>query len=439
MMRGPRPDEMPAFGADSLGMRLERVVATGNRFAGSPGEARCCELVLDEFARAGLANVRAEEFRFQGYEPEAASCTVLVDNISIPCVPLQYTADAVAEGEAVYLGASRPEDVEAVERSGVSLSGKVAIAHSYHTWLVAPHLATKGIVALVNVGETPDGIIGHFPVSFYPPPAEEKWAERILPFPGVTIEAQAARRLLSAMTARTVSVRVEHRARYPTMISANVLGEIAGVASPEERVVVGAHYDTQFEGPGAADNATGVASVIELAHRWADLEPIRTIVLAAWGVEELASWGSYSYVLGHLAENSRTIGMINLDALGLPFPGKRVVVADAAMADFARESASRTGWEAEDEIDASLYAWSDHNPFIDAGVPACWLWRYPPQHPYYHSAGDVLRYVDFDNVLDIATASAYLAFRLAQLPEPELGRAQPTRTHADIPALLEKG
>ncbi len=439
MTHDPRPDEMPALGADSLGVRLERVVATGNRFAGSPGEARCRELVLDEFARAGLANVRAEEFRFQGYEPQAASCTVLADDISIPCVPLQYTADAVAEGEAVYLGAARPEDVGAVERMGVSLSGKVAVAHSYHTWLVAPDLAPKGIVALVNIGETPDGLIGHFPVSFYPPPVEENWARRILPFPGVTIEAQAARSLLSAMTAGNVSIRVEHHARYPTLTSANVVGEIAGVASPEESVVVGAHYDTQFEGCGAADNATGVASVIELAHRWANLEPHRTIVLAAWGVEELAAWGSYSYVLRHLAEHVRTVGMINLDALGLPFPGRRVVVADSAMVDFARESATQTGWEAEAEIDASLYAWSDHNPFIDAGVPACWLWRYPPQHPYYHSAGDVLRYVDVDNVHDVATASAYLAFRLAQVSEPQLGRARPTRIHADIPALAERG
>ena len=55
----------------------------------------------------------------------------------------------------------------------------------------------------------------------------------------------------------------------------------------------------------------------------------------------------------------------------------------------------------EDEIDASLYAWGDHNPFIDAGVPACWVWRYPPQHPYYHSAGDVLRYVDRGRTVDV--------------------------------------
>jgi hypothetical protein len=109
-----------------------------------------------------------------------------------------------------------------------------------------------------------------------------------------------------------------------------------------------------------------------------------------------------------------------------------VVVADAAMAAFAREAAASAGFEAEGEIDASLYAWGDHNPFVDAGVPACWLWRYPPQHPYYHSAGDVLRYVDLDRMTDVANASAYAAFRLAELAELELGRARPTQTFAAL-------
>ena len=431
MSDDPRPDELPPLRREGLARRLERVVATGNRFAGTPGEARCRDLILDQFAAARLADVRLEDFRYLAYEPESASCVAVGDGWSIPCAALQYSADGSAEGEAVYLGACRPEDLDAVEARGVDLAGRVAVAHSYHTWLVAPQLAGKGIAALVNVGETPDNLVGQFPVSFYPIGLEQPWEGRVQPFPGVTIEAQAARRLLSLMTAGRVRLRVEHRGRYVEKTAANVVGEIPGTA--DERVVVGAHYDTQLEGPGAADNATGVATVLELARLWRRLEPRRTVVLCAFGVEELAAWGSYSYVVRHAEEAERTVGMVNLDALGLPFPGKRVVVADAAMTGFARESAARCGFQPEGEIDASLYAWGDHNPFIDAGVPSCWLWRYPPQHPYYHSAGDVLRYVDLDRIVDVATASAYLALRLAQLPELELGRSRPTQTFAAIP------
>jgi len=420
---------MPGLDPAMLWKQLERIVAIGNRFAGAPGEAACRDFVAGEL-EASLGKVRLEEFPYLAYEPERSSCVSVGDGWSIPCVGLQYSADDVAEGEAVYLGACRPEDVEAVERAGVDLAGRVVVAHSYHTWLVAPQLAAKGIAALVNVGDTPDGLIGHFPVSFYPIALEPPFDGRVQPFPGVTIEAQAARRLLSLMTAGDVRLRVEHRGRYVEKTAANVVGEIPG--ETDERVVVGAHYDTQLEGPGAADNGTGVASVLELARTWRGVTPRRTIVLAAFAVEEPAAWGSYSHVASRQEENERTVGMVNLDALGLPFPGRRVVVADAAMADFARESAERTGWEVEGEIDASLYAWGDHNPFIDAGVPACWVWRYPPQHPYYHSAGDVLRYVDRGRTVDVATASAYIAFRLAQLPEVELGRARPTQTFASI-------
>ena len=77
------------------------------------------------------------------------------------------------------------------------------VAHPYHTWLVAPPLAAKGIAALVNVGDTPDGLIGHFPVSFYPIALEPPFDGRVQPFPGVTMEAQAARGPPSLMTAGT--------------------------------------------------------------------------------------------------------------------------------------------------------------------------------------------------------------------------------------------
>ena len=425
-------DEMPPLDGSSLWSRLEQVVEIGNRFAGSEGESRCRDLIVSELERTGLAAVRTEAFPFLGYEPVSASCELVGEGVTLRCAPLQYSADAAAEGEAVYLGLARPEDVEALEARGVELAGKVVVAHSFMPWLVTPALAEKGVAALVNVTETGEGLIPNFMCSFYPNGMDAPWEGRIQPMPGVTIETTDARRLLSLMSSATVRIRVEHRARYVDATSANVVAEIPGRELPEERVVIGAHYDTQLEGVGAADNSTGVAAVLEIAHRWRELSPRRTIVLCAFGVEELASWGSYHYCRSHVGELAQTRGMVNIDALGLPLPGLRVVAADPEMAAYASESAARTGWEPEDEIDASMYAWSDHNPFIDAGVPAVWLWRYPPQHPFYHSAGDVLRYVSRERVIDTATASAYLAFRIAEAVDVPLGRSRPTNRFIDL-------
>ena len=429
----PDPGVMPAMDVEAIERGIDRVVSLGNRFAGTDGEQRARAFVHEEFQATGLDDVRVEEFAFLAYEPRGAECRDLGDKWSLPCVGLQSTADGCVEGDAVYLGACTPDDIEAAERRGVTLEGKVVVAHSPFTFAVAPALAGERIAGLVNVSETPDGLIPHFTACFYPPPVTPPWNGRVLDFPGVTVEAEAGRRLLSAMTQRPVRLRVEHHAGYAERTTGNVVGVIPGSDAARERVIIGAHYDTQLEGPGAADNAAGVAVLIELARAWRALKPPRTIVLVGFAAEELASWGAYRYVLDHRDENGSTVGMINLDALGLPFPGTRVVVADAAMASFAKQTAERVGWSAEEDMDASAIPLADLNPFIDAGIPSCWLWRYPPQHPYYHSAGDVMRYVALENVIDIAHASAYVAFRLAHLPDAGLGRARPSRVWADIP------
>ena len=98
-------------------------------------------------------------------------------------------------------------------------------------------------------------------------------------------------------------------ARYVAAGSANARAEIPGRELPEERVVIGGHYDAQLEGAGAADNLTGSATLLEIAQRRADLEPRRTSVLCAFDVEELAFWGACHYCRGHVDELDRTRGL----------------------------------------------------------------------------------------------------------------------------------
>jgi Zn-dependent M28 family amino/carboxypeptidase len=65
------------------------------------------------------------------------------------------------------------------------------------------------------------------------------------------------------------------------------------------------------------------------------------------------------------------------------------------------------------ELDAAMFPGSDYNAFIDAGIPACLFWRYPPEHPYYHSAGDTPDRLDFEVLADTASIAAKVAWRLA--------------------------
>jgi hypothetical protein len=303
-------------------------------------------------------------------------------------------------------------------RRGDALAGRIAIVRSGVPMTVVPGLVERGVAGIVVIGGAPNGLVQHFTAAFYPPPLAPPWEGRVLGVPGVTVEAEAGERLLALLSAGPTRLRLEHRAGYETATSANVVAEIPGTEPDAARVVVGAHYDTQLESPGAADNATGLAALLGIARAWAGLRPLRTIELVAFGVEEPAAWGASNFVARRDPES--IAAMVNLDALGPPIDATRTIVADPRVAPFAAESAAATGWEVEQQLDARDFPYADHAPFIAAGVPAAWIWRYPPPHPYYHSSGDTPRWVNFTRLAEDATASAFTAFRLATAPAVDL-------------------
>jgi Zn-dependent M28 family amino/carboxypeptidase len=233
----------------------------------------------------------------------------------------------------------------------------------------------------------------------------------VLPIPGVIVEAEAGERLLARLTRGPAPVRIEHRASYMERTSANLVAEIPGTEPEAPRIVVGAHYDSQLDSPGAADNATGLAALLAMARAWAGARPRRTISLVAFGCEETGSWGAADFVARHAEEG---IGaMVNLDALGPPLDATRTIVADPRLATLAAETSRATGWEVEQELDARDFPFADHAPFVAADIPAVWIWRYPPPHPYYHSSGDTPRWVNFTRLAEDAQASAATAWALA--------------------------
>jgi Peptidase family M28 len=381
--------------------------------------------LLDAFAAAGLYDVGSELFPYLAYEPVSASCELADEGPVAPCAGLQCTADGEVEGDAVYAGRGTIEELESARRAGVDVRGRIAVVHGGLIATVAPGLVESGAIGIVNICETLGGLAGHFTASFYPPPLESPWEGRVLPIPGVTVEAEAGLRLVHAIASGRHRLRVAHRARYEDGETANVVGRLPGSAPEYGEVVVGAHYDTQLESPGASDNGTGLAALLELARLFRRRSSTRSIAFVAFAGEELAAWGAYAYVLRHLRDERRMIAMVNLDALGAPLDATRTIVADAAIAAEAADSARQVGWDAEVTLEAGEFPYADHIPFVDAGVPACWIWRYPPNHPYYHTAGDVLRHVDLGRLThDTAAAAAAIARFVDRDFDP--GPARPT-------------
>ena len=413
---------MPALDPCALSVDVDRLAAGGPRFCGTPGEERARGLLVREFVAAGLEGVAEQELRVLAYVPVEASCTTTDGRLELPCCGLQSTADAETIGEAVYLGDGNDDAVAAAERRGGTLAGRVAVIRTGIVTRVARALCERGVAALVNIADAADGLQQHFSATFHPAPLAPPWEGRVLPVPGVTLEAAAGRRLLARLAAGAVRLRVVHRARYVEHTTANVIGKIPGRERPGARVVLGAHYDTQRDSPGAADNAAGVAALLGFARAWRALNPRRTIVFAAFAAEELASWGAAHYV-ARLDPGDSVIGMVNFDGLGAPLPATRTIVRTPELAVIAAQSARAADWEPEVELDARDFPYADHAPFVDAGLPACWMWRYPPPHPRYHTAGDTPRWVSFSRLTEDALAGGSLAYRLAHLSADELAAA----------------
>lgn len=100
----------------------------------------------------------------------------------------------------------------------------------------------------------------------------------------------------------------------------NVAGEKNG--NTREIVIVGAHYDTVFGSPGADDNASGVAVMLELARLFAAEQTSRRLRFVAFANEEnqgAPSWnsmGSYHYASACAAQHEKISAMISLEMLG---------------------------------------------------------------------------------------------------------------------------
>jgi hypothetical protein len=211
----------------------------------------------------------------------------------------------------------------------------------------------------------------------------------------------------------------------------NVVGVIPGENPGYEGqcVVVGAHYDHLGLGwpdvrkeqrgkvhPGADDNASGVAVLLELAEVMGkSLHPQRSVVFAAFTGEEAGKRGSRHYVASQRTYPVKgCIGMLNLDTVGRLGGGKLLALGAGSAREWVhilRGAGYITGVEVEavsEELDSS-----DQISFHEAGVPAVQLFTGP--HLDYHRPTDTSEKIDPEGLLKVASVAKevieYLAGR----------------------------
>ena len=235
----------------------------------------------------------------------------------------------------------------------------------------------------------------------------------------------------------------------------NLEAEIPGTARAKEIVVIGAHYDSAIDTPGANDNGSGAVALLALADLLKTLKPERTLRFVAFANEEppyfqTDAMGSLVYARECQQRGDNIVAMLSLETMGyyddtpssqkypppynqfypstgnfIAFVGnteskplvKQVVLSFRQHAQFPSEGGAVPG-------SMQGVGWSDHWSFWQCGYPGVMVtdtapFRYPP----YHTPTDTTDTVDYARlarvVLGLRDVTVELTCPAANPPAPQ--------------------
>lgn len=202
---------------------------------------------------------------------------------------------------------------------------------------------------------------------------------------------------------------------FPTyeQTSQNVIATLPGIDPGYGTLYIGAHYDSVTQGPGANDNASGVAVLLESARLLSTRELSATVTFIALGAEERGLVGSSYYAIRlSSADRGAALGMLNVDCAGVGDHQEISTTLDDSrfMVDRATQHAAMLGLPVEVETDDGR---SDHAWFARVGIPSALVATADPDGgcgPFYHKAGDTLDTIDpahMERVAQIVISTAY--------------------------------
>jgi Zn-dependent M28 family amino/carboxypeptidase len=316
--------------------------------------------------------------------------------------------------------------VVAIERDdwGKKLEDGNEAMHRFFLPFDAAASATEGPALAVGSAAVAEALLGAEALAGSAMPAVP---HGLLPGVTATISASGSERLLD---------------------SRNALGVIPGAdpALRDELVMIGAHLDHLGRSgdvifPGADDNASGSAALLEIAKAIAasPVRPKRTLAFAFWTGEEEGKFGSGHYVRHPVWPLERTT-YLNLDMIGHPWLPEEIakLVADTGLeqggdlltamapADFIelglpaglpeldaalRRAAIANGLALHFDRTNGKFGGSDYRDFARAGVP--FIRFFGNFHPAYHEPGDAAEALDAEQVQRVARLALATAWLLA--------------------------
>jgi Iap family predicted aminopeptidase len=180
----------------------------------------------------------------------------------------------------------------------------------------------------------------------------------------------------------------------------NIIAIQKGLTFPEKKFILCAHYDSMPESaisPGADDNASGVAVVLEAARIFSDYTTDYSIEYALWDEEEQWLIGSYNYLKNEMNNNSgEIIGVINIDMVGWDGNDDNIVLVNSRTIGSSMELANQVidvntnySIDLNPQIIVPGYG-SDNMAFWDYGIGSIGIEEHfgVDWNPYYHTSYD---------------------------------------------------
>jgi aminopeptidase YwaD len=279
----------------------------GPRLSGSPGDERAVEYIAAHFRRCG-AQVEVQNFPCPSWDYESATLTVLQDGTSedIPAVGQTFSLPCDLEAPLVRVRTWEELDL------GPDLEGKVLLLEGEAAGGLA---LDRNRTLLAAEARQAAAIVAVSPLETV---ATKLIRDPFLSVPAVGVSRSAGARLAALAEQPGTRVRLQLRCRRYPSTGHNVIATLPG--REPGRIVVAAHYDSAATVPGATDNASGTAAILELCEALVATRPRYTIDLVTFGADEYGRYGgnlgAAEYVRRHPHEVATARGVVEADGIG---------------------------------------------------------------------------------------------------------------------------
>ncbi len=380
----------------------------GGRLTGTESEYRGAQYILQQFQEAGLSNPHIEEYPVLMFYPNKAEVSLVpyvftgpldmgIPNPTKPIINYEHVKDFVIQGysgslhwgnylddvEVVNIGDGRDDsDYEGiggkaviVRFAGGGASGAPANAELFFK-------AWEYGAAAIILHNMAYGAENNYVPIFKSSPLPERWPDTSYPdIPFFMVSNDVGDEICKHLTDHKLRMDFDIPIRE---VNLNVVvGDIEG--RTDELVIMGAHHDTVYNGPGAVDNTAGTITIIGLARSLAQYRPKKTIRLCTFGGEEEGLFGSRFYFEAHREELlAKCEVMLNFDmdnvdlergnTLPIQFSSNKTIRTVREITDIVMKEEKFKKYDVRVSWSSLLTAGSDQHPFANNGIPVSCTW-----------------------------------------------------------------